>query len=98
MGLFSQQTKDNFNNARADVVLKSLKPKDGKTHVLILRSFSKVATAVFGCDEKYTNEVDAVLVEMQNKGYEIVDVKINSAVSSGAAGVREGYVTCIIYR
>ena len=84
MGLFSQQTKDNFNNARADVVLKNLKPKDGKTHVLILRSFSKVATAV--------------LVEMQNKGYEVLDVKINSAVSSGAAGVREGYVTCITYR
>lgn len=98
MGLFSQQTKDNFNNARADSVLKCLKPKDGKTHIIVFRSFSKAALNVFGCDEKYTNEMDAILVDMQNKDYEIIDVKINTLSNQGATGQRDGYITCVTYR
>ena len=98
MGLFSQQTKDNYHTAMAGHTLKELKPKDGKIHVIVFRTFSKAAVNVFGCDEKYTNEMDSILVEMQNKGYEIVDVKINTLSNQGATGQRDGYITCVTYR
>lgn len=95
---FMQNLKDNVAAAQADQVLRNLKPKDGRVHVLMLMSFSKLVNQAFGCDEKYTNEVDGVLAELQARGYEIVDLKLGVLPNQGITGQREGYLTCIMYR
>lgn len=95
---FMQNLKDNVAAAQADQVLRNLKPKDGRVHVLMLMSFSKLVNQAFGCDEKYTNEVDGVLAELQARDYEIVDLKLGVLPNQGITGQREGYLTCIMYR
>lgn len=95
---FMQDVKNNVAAAQADQVLKNVKPKDGKVHVLMLMSFSKLVNQAFGCDTKYTNEVDGVLAELQARGYEIVDLKLGVLPNQGITGQREGYLTCIMYR
>lgn len=95
---FMQNVRENMAAAQADTIARNYRPKDGRTHVLMLMSFSKLINQAFGCDDKYTNEVDAVLVDLQNKGYEIVDIKLGVLPNQGLTGQREGYLTCIIYR
>lgn len=95
---FMQNVKDNMAAAQADQVMRNVKPKDGRVHVLMLMSFSKLVNQAFGCDDKYTNEVDGVLSELQIRGYEIVDIKLGVLPNQGITGQREGYLTCIMYR
>ena len=97
MGFFDN-AKVNVEKAHNDAVLKNLKPKDGKVHVLMIMSFSKIANQAFGCDDKFTNEIDSVLSEMQSRGYEIVDIKLGVLPNQGLTGQREGYLTCVMYR
>lgn len=95
---FMQNVRENMAAAQADIIARNYRPKDGRTHVLMLMSFSKLINQAFGCDDKYTNEVDSVLVDLQNKGYEIVDIKLGVLPNQGLTGQREGYLTCIMYR
>ena len=95
---FMQNVKDNMAAAQADQVMRNVKPRDGRVHVLMLMSFSKLVNQAFGCDDKYTNEVDGVLSELQIRGYEIVDIKLGVLPNQGLTGQREGYLTCIMYR
>jgi hypothetical protein len=95
---FMQNVKDNMAAAQADQVMRNVKPRDGRVHVLMLMSFSKLVNQAFGCDDKYTNEVDGVLSELQIRGYEIVDIKLGVLPNQGITGQREGYLTCIMYR
>ena len=71
---------------------------DGKMHVVMINSFSKIANEIFGCDTKYTSDIDLILRLMQNDGYEILDVKMNSIQDQGILGQREGFHTLITYR
>ena len=95
---FMQNVKDNMAAAQADQVMRNVKPRDGRVHVLMLMSFSKLVNQAFGCDDKYTNEVDGVLSELQIRGYEIIDIKLGVLPNQGITGQREGYLTCIMYR
>ena len=95
---FMQNVRENMTAVHTEQVSRNYRPKDGRTHVLMLMTFSKIVNQTFGCDDKYTNEVDAVLVDLQNKGYEIVDIKLGVLPNQGITGQREGYLTCIMYR
>lgn len=75
-----------------------LAPKDGFVHIVMINSFSKVANENFGCDTKYTAEIDTIISMMQKDGYEILDVKMNSVQNQGMLGQREGFHTIITYR
>ena len=44
---------------------KYLKPSDGKLHVIMFNSFSKLANQVFSCEDKYTTQIDTILSAMQ---------------------------------
>ncbi len=97
MGIF---TKNQKNTAEViyEETKKYLKPRDGKTHVVMINSFSKLLNQIFGCEDKYTTQIDEILTCMQNDGYEIVDVKFNSIPGQGMSKEMEGYHTLIIYK
>lgn len=75
-----------------------LATKDGLIHVIMINSFSKIANENFGCDTKYTAEIDTIVSLMQNDGYEVLDIKMNSIQNQGMLGQREGFHTLITYR
>lgn len=75
-----------------------LKPKDGKKHIVMINSFSKLGNQVFGCEDKYTTQIDEIITRMQGDGYEILDIKINSIRNQGISGQMEGFHTLITYR
>ena len=77
---------------------KYLKPKDGKIHVIMFNSFSKLANQIFSCEDKYTTQIDTILSAMQDDGYEIVDVKITVIQNQGLVGEMEGFNTLITHR
>ncbi len=72
--------------------------RDGRFHVVMVNSFSKWINQHFGCETKYTNQVDGILASMQNDGFEILDVKFNSIMNQGLFGEMEGFHTLISYR
>ncbi len=96
MGIFSESRKES-----ADSVYKNVRmhlKKDGKTHVVMINSFSKLLNRFFGCEDKYTIQIDEILSLMQDDGYEIVDIKFNSLKNQGITGGMEGFHTLIIYK
>jgi hypothetical protein len=97
MGIFSGGQK-----ASAETVYSKLKtflkPKDGKIHVVMINSFSKWLNQVFGCEDKYTIQIDEILSNMQSDGYEIVDIKLSSLTGQGLTGSMEGFHTLILYK
>ncbi len=97
MGMFTKNQK-NTAGVIYEETKKYLKPKDGKTHVVMINSFSKLLNQIFGCEDKYTTQIDEILTCMQNDGYEIVDVKFNSIPGQGMSKEMEGYHTLIIYK
>ena len=97
MGMFTKNQK-NTATVIYDETKKYLKPKDGKVHVVMINSFSKLLNQIFGCEDKYTTQIDEILCCMQNDGYEILDVKFNSIQGQGMAKEMEGFHTLITYR
>ncbi|MGN0837477.1 MAG: hypothetical protein ACI4NN_00135 [Pyramidobacter sp.] len=97
MGFFSSGQKNS-----ADEVYKKMRnylhAKDGKTHIVMVNSFSKWINQFFGCEDKYTTQIDEILSLMQEDGYEIIDVKFNSLTNQGITGMMEGFHTLIVYR
>lgn len=75
-----------------------LKEKDGKVHVVMINSFSKWINQIFGCEDKYTTQIDEIIMNMQADGYEIIDVKFNSIQGQGLSGQMEGFHTLITYK
>jgi len=97
MGMFTQSQK----NAAEEVYEKMkehLRPKDGLIHVVMVNSFGKWINQFFGCEDKYTSQIDFILTSMQRDGYEIIDIKFNSLKDQGMLGSMEGYHTLIMYR
>lgn len=82
----------------ANDVRPNLKEKDGLTHVVMINSFSKWINQNFGCENKYTAQIDKIIVSMQDDGYEIVDIKFNSIQNQGLTGQMEGFHTLITYK
>jgi len=97
MGMFTQSQKYAAESVYGEIK-KHLRPKDGKIHVVMVNSFSKWINEFFGCEDKYTNQIDTILMSMQGDGYEIVDVKFNSLKDQGVFGHMEGYHTLIMYK
>ena len=97
MALFTN-TQKSESNSIYERAKKHLKPKDGKVHIIMFNSFSKLANQVFGCDEKYTIELDEIITNLQNDDYEIVDIKLTAIANQGALGQREGFNTLIMYK
>jgi len=56
-------------------VEKDLKPKDGKHHIVLIKSQYRYLGQQ-ECDKQYVRILENMLEMIQNKGYEIVDVKI----------------------
>lgn len=77
---------------------KFLKARDGNVHVVMVNSFSKFLNQNFGCEDKYTVQIDEIISSMQEDGYEIVDIKFNSIRNQGLLGEMEGYHTLIMYK
>lgn len=97
MGLFTNTQKATSATVY-DQMRQYIAPKDGKVHVLMVNSFSKLANQVFQCEDKYTTQIDNIVVSLQNDGYEIVDIKFNSVKNQGLTGEMEGFHTLIMYR
>lgn len=90
-----------YENAGAAVYQKlkyHLAPPDGKTHIVMINSFSKWLNQNFECEEKYSGQIDGILSLMQDDGYEIIDVKFNSIQNQGLTGQMEGFHTLITYK
>lgn len=97
MGLFSGMQQQASVNVY-EQTKKFLKPKDDKIHIVMINSFSKLINQIFGCEDKYTIQIDEIISKMQDDGYEIVDVKINSIQNQGISGSMEGFHTLITYK
>lgn len=108
MGLFGsheEKLRDKAKDFRSegrfqykDTIRPILAPKDGKLHVLMINSFSKLLNQSFECENKYTGQIDAIVTALQDDGYEIVDIKFNSIQGQGISGMEEGFHTLILYR
>lgn len=98
MGMFTSTQKSMADTVYKDMKKKYLKPKDGKKHVVMINSFSKLANQVFDCEDKYTTQIDEIVSRMQDDGYEILDIKFNSLMNQGLLGQAEGFHTLIIYQ
>lgn len=97
MGFFTKN-QESVANTIYEATKKYLKEKDGKTHIVMINSFSKWANQNFECEDKYTTQIDTIISAMQNDGYEIIDVKFNSVQNQGLTGQMEGFHTLIIYK
>ncbi|MDD3488798.1 MAG: hypothetical protein PHR62_02800 [Paludibacter sp.] len=97
MGIFTKNQK-NAATVIYEETKKFLKEKDGNVHVVMINSFSKLLNQIFGCEDKYTTQIDEILTCMQNDGYEIIDVKFNSISNQGMSKEMEGFNTLIIYK
>lgn len=98
MGFFNNAQKAASVNIYEKQIKPRLKAKDGYTHVVMVNSFSKWLNQNFGCEDKYTTQIDEILTAMQMDGYEIIDIKFNSIQGQGLTKQMEGYHTLIIYK
>lgn len=96
MGLFTKSQTNAAYGVYSDVK-KYLKEKDGKTHVVMVNSYSKFANGIFCCEDKYTTQIDQILVLMQDDGYEIIDVKVTTIFRDNA-DIMQDYSTLIMYK
>lgn len=98
MGVFTKTQK----KVAEDIYTKSVKPhlkeKDGMVHVVMVNSFGKWINQAFGCEDKYTEQIDLILTSMQQDDYEIVDMKLTALQNQGVAGMMEGFNTLIMYK
>lgn len=98
MGLFNNVQKVTSVSIYESQIKPRLKEKDGFTHIIMVNSFSKWLNQNFGCEDKYTTQIDEILTAMQKDGYEILDVKFNSIQGQGLTKQMEGYHTLITYK
>lgn len=75
MGLFDKNYEKSADELYEDVK-KYLSPKDGKKHIVLLNTMTKVTTNGRECENKYTLQVNSIIEGMQKDGYEILDIKI----------------------
>lgn len=76
----------------------TIKPKNGNVHIMLVDSFSGTGEgSVLQIEEKYSNQINEFLDTLQNKGYEIVDVKFNSVpIQKMTSNMK--YQTLILYK
>ena len=76
----------------------TIKPKNGNIHVMMVDSFAGLGEgSTIQIEEKYSNQINEFLDTLQNKGYEIVDVKFNSVpIQKMTSNMK--YQTLILYK
>jgi len=98
MGMFTKGQQATAQSIYQKDVLPFLKPKDGFTHVVMINSFSKWLNQNFGIEDKYTTQLDEILVDLQKDEYELVDVKLGVIQDQGITKSSEGFYTMILYK
>ena len=98
MKMFNNAQKNMANNLFEKEIKPRLKEKDGFTHVIMVNSFSKLCNQNFGCEDKYTTQLDEILTNIQMLGYEIVDIKVTVMQNQGLNKQMEGFNTLIMYK
>lgn len=67
----------------ADNLLETLAPADGKVHVAVFGCFGSLGTvSVIAPDEKFNQQADLIISQMQDAGRDIVDVKFDCDTAS----------------
>jgi hypothetical protein len=98
MGIFTEGHIKASENIFEKEVKQYLVKKDGNVHVLMINSFSKWLNQLFGVENKYTSQIDTVLSNMQEMGYEIVRVEHSTTQNQGLFKNMEGFHTLITYK
>ena len=98
MGIFTKTQQKAAENIYENSIKPHLKEKDGLIHVVLVNSFSKLINQNFGCEDKYTEQIDSILTSMQQDGYEIVNIKFTSTKNQGVSAITEGFNTLIMYK
>lgn len=98
MGFFNNLQENLAVSIYEKQVEKYIKKKDGKIHTLMLVSFSKIANTGLSVEDKYTTQIEYIINQMQNDGYEIVDIKINVIAEKATFSSSDGFYTLIIYK
>lgn len=98
MGFLSKSRKASGEQLYESKIKPILVPKDGNVHIIMVDSFSKYVNQYFSVETKYTEQVGTIINELQNDGYEIVDIKFDSLKDQGMTGVEEGFHTLIMYK
>ena len=75
------------NNTSSEI---NLEPKNGNKHVLLVHTGISNGNKP---EEIYTNKINEIIENIQNKGYEIVDVRLEIGGTQGLS-----YETLIIYK
>lgn len=98
MGLLSGHRKASGKGLYIKDIKPRLVERDGHVHIIMIDSFSKFFDQTFGVETKYTEQIGQVVDNMQNDGYEVVDIKFNSLKNQGITGIAEAYHTLIMYK
>lgn len=89
MGLFDKNYEKSAQNTYAEIK-KSLKPKNNNKHILLIH------TGIMNGHKPetfYMIKINEIIENMQNDGYEIIDIKLEIRGTKGLS-----YETMIIYK
>lgn len=81
MGIFDKNYEKASDNLYQNIK-QYLKPRNGIKHIIMLNTMSKSITNGLECENKYTIQINGIIEDMQNEGYEILDIKIESIQQS----------------
>lgn len=98
MGVFTKKQKQASERLYETEVKEYLHEQDGFKHILMINSFSRWANQAFTVENKYTTQINEVMDRMQEDGYEIIDIKLESQYDQGSSGGATGFNTLIIYK
>lgn len=98
MGIFNKSQKITSEGVYENSIKPNLHRKDGNIHVCLVTSFSKFGNQSFSFENKYSTQIDNIVTNMQNDGYEIVDIKLNSVGNQGMSNSATQFHTLIEYK
>ena len=83
----------------ADNLLETLVPADGKVHVAVFGCFGSLGTvSVIAPDEKFNQQADLIISQMQDAGRDIVDVKFDCEYGIGMTKTGIAYRVMVMYK
>lgn len=83
----------------ADNLLETLAPADGKVHVAVFGCFGSLGTvSVVAPDEKFNQQADLIISQMQDAGRDIVDVKFDCEYGIGVTKTGIAYRVMVMYK
>lgn len=88
MSIFNQRIKRGIEDYK-----ENLKPKNGNTHILLIETIVDVE---YKQKQEYMTKINDLLDFMQERNYEIVDIKLEINEQRSLAGYL--YETMIIYK